>query len=85
MASRHQFSKEEIKEIEQARKNNKDKRAEARLNALELRAKSRSLHQIGSGGFPHRLSAFQDILSQHHAPKKICVMLTWKAQICNCL
>ena len=39
MASRYQFSKEEIKAIEQARKENKDKRAEARLKALELRAK----------------------------------------------
>ena len=34
MASRYQFRNEEIKEIEQARKNNKDKRAESRLKAL---------------------------------------------------
>ncbi|MGM9650640.1 MAG: transposase [Faecousia sp.] len=39
MASRYKFSNEEIKEIEKARKDNKDKRAEARLKALELRAK----------------------------------------------
>jgi hypothetical protein len=39
MAGRYQFSEEEIKEIEQKRKGNKDKRAEARLKALELRAK----------------------------------------------
>ena len=39
MASRYQFSEEEIKAIEQARRENKDKRAEARLKALELRAK----------------------------------------------
>ena len=39
MASRYQFSDEEIKAIEQARRENKDKRAEARLKALELRAK----------------------------------------------
>ena len=38
MASRYQFSGEEIKAIEQARRENKDKRAEARLKALELRA-----------------------------------------------
>lgn len=31
MASRYKFSEEEIREIEQARKDNKDKRAEARL------------------------------------------------------
>lgn len=39
MASRYKFSEEQIKEIEQARKDNKDKRAEARLKVLELRAK----------------------------------------------
>lgn len=39
MASRYKFSNEEIKAIEQARKENKDKRAETRLKALELRAK----------------------------------------------
>jgi len=42
MASRYKFSNEEIKAIEQARKGNKDKRAEARLKALELRAKGAS-------------------------------------------
>ena len=42
MASRYNFSDEEIKAIEQARKGNKDKRAEARLKALELRAKGAS-------------------------------------------
>ena len=46
MASRYQFSNEEIKEIEQARKNNKDKRAEARLKALELRAKGASANEV---------------------------------------
>ena len=39
MASRYNFSEEEIKAIQQARKGNKDKRVEARLKALELRAK----------------------------------------------
>lgn len=39
MASRYKFSEEEIQGIEQARKENKDKRAENRLKALELRAK----------------------------------------------
>ena len=39
MASRYKFTEEQIKEIEQARRDNKDKRAEARLKALELRAK----------------------------------------------
>ena len=39
MVFRYKFSEEEIKETEQARKKNTDKRAEARLKALELRAK----------------------------------------------
>ena len=39
MASQYKFSNEEIKRIEEARRANKDKRAEVRLKALELRAK----------------------------------------------
>lgn len=39
MANRYEFSAEEILEIEKARSANKDKQAEARLKALELRAK----------------------------------------------
>ena len=52
MASRYKFGEEEMKEIEQARRDNKDKRAEARLKALELRAK----------GAEARLSAFSEQL-----------------------
>ena len=39
MASKYKFSEEEIRAIQQARKENKDKRVEARLKAIELRAK----------------------------------------------
>lgn len=46
MASRYKFSNEEIKAIEQARKDNKDKRAESRLKALELRAKGASAEEV---------------------------------------
>ena len=46
MASRYQFSEQEITAIEQARKHNKDKRAEARLKALELRAKGASANEV---------------------------------------
>ena len=46
MASRYKFSEEEIREIEQARKDNKDKRAEARLKALELRAKGAESKEV---------------------------------------
>lgn len=46
MASRYKFSEEEIKAIEQRRKENKDKRAEARLKALELRAKGANAKEV---------------------------------------
>lgn len=46
MASRYKFSEEQIKEIGQARKNNKDKRAEARLKALEMRAKGAKASEV---------------------------------------
>ena len=52
MASRYKFSEEEIKAIEQRRKKNKDKRAEARLKALELRAKGADAKEVaGATGF----------------------------------
>lgn len=46
MASKYKFSEEEIKAIEQRRKENKDKRAEARLKALELRAKGANAKEV---------------------------------------
>lgn len=46
MASRYKFSEEEIAAIERARKANKDKRAEARLKALELRAKGETSEAV---------------------------------------
>ena len=46
MAFRYKFGEEEIKETEQARKKNTDKRAEARLKALELRAKGADAKQV---------------------------------------
>ena len=46
MASRYQFREEEIKAIQQARKENKDKRAEARLKALELRAEGQAAKEV---------------------------------------
>ncbi len=46
MRSRYQFKEEEIGAIEQARKANKDKRAEQRLKALELRAKGKSALEV---------------------------------------
>ena len=46
MASRYKFSEEEIREIERVRKENKNKRAESRLKALELRAKGAKAKEV---------------------------------------
>jgi len=46
MASMYVFSEEEITAIEKARKENKDKRVEARLKALELRAKGATAKEV---------------------------------------
>ena len=48
MASRYKFSEKEIEEIEQARKENKDKRAECRSKALEMRAKGASSGEVSA-------------------------------------
>ncbi len=46
MGSRYQFKEKEIVAIEEARKANKDKRAEQRLKALEQRAKGKSAAEV---------------------------------------
>lgn len=46
MATKYNFSKEEIQAIADTRKQNKDKRADARLHALELCAKGKSGKEI---------------------------------------
>lgn len=46
MASKYLFSEEEVAAIEKARRENKDKRAEVRLKALELRAKGAKAKEI---------------------------------------
>ena len=46
MASMYVFSEEEITAIEKARKETKDKRVEARLKALELRAKGATAKEV---------------------------------------
>lgn len=56
MASRYKFSEEEIRAIEQARRENKDKRAEARLNALELRAKGAAASKVAEATGFHAVS-----------------------------
>ena len=48
MASRYKFSEEEIAAIEQRRKENKDKRVEARLKALELRAQGAAAKEVSA-------------------------------------
>ena len=54
MASKYLFSGEEIAAIEKARKANKDKRSEARLKALELRAKGAAAQEVSeqTGFYP---------------------------------
>ena len=54
MASKYIFSEEEIVAIEEARKKNKDKRAEVRLKALELRAKGAKAQEVAeqTGFYP---------------------------------
>ncbi len=46
MGRKYQFKEAETVAIEQARKANKDKRAEQRLKALELRAKGKSGEEV---------------------------------------
>ncbi len=46
MASKYRFSSEEIAAIKEARRVNKDKRAEARLKALELRAEGMKSKEV---------------------------------------
>ena len=46
MASKYKFSSEEIAAIKEARRINKDKRAEARLKALELRAEGMKCKEV---------------------------------------
>lgn len=46
MASRYKFSSEEIAAIKEGRSKNKDKRAEARLKALELRAEGMKSKEV---------------------------------------
>ncbi len=46
MSSRYKFGEEEISKIKQARKENTNKRVEARLKALELRAEGKSSKEV---------------------------------------
>lgn len=46
MASKYSFSSEEIAAIKEARRKNKNKRAEARLKALELRAEGKTCKEV---------------------------------------
>lgn len=48
MSSRYKFSEEEISIIKQARKENRNKRVEARLKALELRAEGKSSKEVSA-------------------------------------
>ena len=56
MASMYEFSKEEIAAIEKARRKNKNKRAECRLKALELRAKGATAKEVSEATGFHPVS-----------------------------
>ena len=56
MASTYEFSAEEITEIEKARKVNKNKRAEARLKVLELRARGKTVKEVSEATGFHPVS-----------------------------
>lgn len=59
MAQVYKFSEKEIEEIVQARRENKDKRAEARLKALEMRAKGAKGKEIATATGFHAAYAAQ--------------------------
>ncbi len=72
MASRYKFSEEEIKAIEEARRENKDKRAEARLKALELRAKGATAGKVAEATGSHVLHrhGWRKVMPRSRRPKK---------------
>ena len=59
MAQVYKFSEKEIEEIAQARRENKDRRAEARLKALEMRAKGAKGKEIAAATGFHPAYAAQ--------------------------
>ena len=59
MAQVYKFSEKEIEEIAQARRENKDKRAEARLKALEMRARGAKGKEIAAATGFHSAYAAQ--------------------------
>ena len=66
MATRYRFSEEEIKQIKSARKENKDKRVDTRLRALEMCSEGKGAKEIGETcGFhpayvPRIIAKFRD-------------------------
>ena len=59
MGSRYKFSKEGIEAIEQRRKENKDKRAETRVKALELRVKGATAKEVSAATGLHAVYVTQ--------------------------
>ena len=62
MSSWYKFSEEEIKEIKEARRENKDKRAEARLKVLEMRAEGAKASEIAVATGFHENSVCRIVL-----------------------
>ena len=72
MVFRYKFSYEEIKEREKARKENKDKRAEARLKALELRAKGAEASEVAEATGFHAAYVSQLVAKYTNISLKNC-------------
>ena len=73
MAGRYKFSEEEIKAIEQKRKENKDKRAEARLKALELRAKGAKANEVAAATGFHAAYVTQLVAKYRNNGLRVCL------------
>ena len=77
MASRYKFSEEEIKAIERARRDNKDKRAEARLKALELRAKGAKASEVAEA------TGFHDEYGEHFSQVFKTITVDNGSRVCS--
>ena len=73
MAGRYKFREEEIKAIEQKRKENKDKRVEARLKALELRAKGAKAHEVAAATGFHAAYVTQLVAKYRNNGLRVCL------------
>ena len=65
MASNYKFSSEEIAAIKAARRETKDKRADARLKALELRAEGLKLSEVAQAAGFHAAYVMSQLVAKY--------------------